>query len=297
MISSANVGVMAFRGFSRRVAAAGAKHDQRKAEIVAGVLSDPVDQAYGYDLETRFLHELLDRRSVFVDVGANAGSYSTVAEQVVGSRSVVLVEPLPQLAKALRARFPASTVVEAALSDHEGTARIRVPSIDGKVYNTRATLNDHTEPGQSGTKEVEVALRTLDSCVAELGLRRLDVLKVDVEGHEIELLEGAQGVLARLKPIVIIEIETRHHTFPITEVFERLERQGLRGHLFDPRSMTVLPASEFVTDRDQDLKHLISRDFIRYLNNFWFVPESREAAFLRKAESFLSGFRPLDDER
>lgn len=280
-----------------RVAEVDEEHERYKKRALRATLETPVDPDYKRDLEARLLHSWLTPDGVVVDVGANAGSYAAVVEQVVGSRSVVLVEPLPQLASVLRERFPASRVVNAALSDHRGRATIRVPSIDGRQHDTRATLNDHDEPGQSGVDEIDVELRTLDDLVDELGLRRLDLLKVDVEGHEPELLAGAQETLRRLRPTVLIEIEARHHTFPLTDVFAQLEAQGMSGWLLDPRTMTVRAVRDFDPAADQDLAHLVSKNFIRYLNNFWFVPVDREAEFVRDAAAFLDALEPLDGPR
>jgi FkbM family methyltransferase len=278
----------------RRIAKASPEDEIYKERVLQRTLAAPVGPGYTQDLETRFLHSFLSSRSVYVDVGANSGAYAAVVERIVGSRSMVLVEPLPALAEVLRARFPASYVVAAALSNRRGSATIRVPSIDGRLYSTRATLNDHDEPGQSGVEELDVEVRTLDDLVADLRLRRIDVLKVDVEGHELELLAGGRRTIRRLRPVVLIEIEARHHAFPLTDVFIELEAAGLAGWVFDPRTMRVRRARDVDPAVDQDIAHLRSRDFIRYLNNFWFVPTERVDAFLDQARRFLDRLEPLD---
>jgi FkbM family methyltransferase len=270
------------------------KHLRYKARVLKSTLHEAVNADYRSDIEARFLHGYLSRRSVVLDVGANAGAYAAVVEDVVGPRSLVIFEPLPQLVSLLRARFPGSEVRPVALSDQSGQAKIRIPSIAGKAYSTRATLSDHEEPGQSGFEEVEIGLETLDAAVADLALKRIDVVKIDVEGHELEVIAGARGSLERYQPMVLIEIEARHHTFPIIEVFARLEECGLRGYFFDPRTMTVRPVADLDVERDQRLEHLEARDFIRYLNNFWFVPPSRERDFLARAARFLADLEPLD---
>jgi FkbM family methyltransferase len=277
----------------RHIAKAPPEDELYKERVRQRTLAAPVGPGYTQDLEARFLHFFLSSRSVFVDVGAHSGAYAAVIEPIVGPRSMVLVEPLPGLAEVLRARFPSSRVVAAALSDRRGSATIKIPSIDGRAYPTRATLNDHDEPGQSGSEELEVEVRTLDDLVAELRLRRIDVLKVDVEGHELELLAGGWRTIGRLRPIVLIEIETRHHTFPLADVFTQLEAADLVGWVFDPRTMKVRRARDLDLAVDQDIAHLTSRDFIRYLNNFWFVPTERVDAFLQRARRFLDQLEPL----
>jgi hypothetical protein len=56
----------------------------------------------------------------------------------------------------------------------------------------------------------------------------------------------------------------------------------------------VRPARDLDLAVDQDLALLTSRDFLRYLNNFWFVPAERVDAFLEQAGHFLDRLEPLD---
>lgn len=267
-------------------------HESFKRDQVDKAVRQPFGPDFGHDLEARFLHGFLRPGDVVLDVGANVGQYAAVLEDAVGPQTLTLLEPLPGVAKLLRKRFPGARVENVAASDVAGAATIRVPKIEGREYTTRATLNDHAEPGQGGTREVEIVTEPLDSVVARLGLARVDLVKVDVEGHEPEVIRGAQATLSSPDVLLLIEIEARHHDFPITEVFEQITGLGLRGYIFDTARLEVMPIGEFSPQAHQDLDDLVARRFVRYLNNFWFVPPAREAAFLAAAEEFLAGLRP-----
>jgi len=71
-------------------------------------------------------------------------------------------------------------------------------SVDDSLANVENT----------GDSVVEVAVRSLDSLAEELGLERLDVLKIDVEGLELDVLRRARGVLSRFRPITQIEFNS-----------------------------------------------------------------------------------------
>jgi hypothetical protein len=65
-----------------------------------------------------------------------------------------------------------------------------------------------------------VPLRRLDSVVEELKLKHVDVIKIDVEGAEIQVLKGAMNTIARFKPFLIIEVRDRN----VDEFLQIIER-------------------------------------------------------------------------
>jgi FkbM family methyltransferase len=274
------------RGASGTSAATG--HDDFKRQQLELAVHRPFGTGFGHDLEARFLHGFLGRGDGVLDVGTNLGQYAAVLEDVVGPGSLTLVEPLPQLAEVLRARFPGARVENLALSDRRGRATIRVPHIAGTAYPTRATLNDHSEPGQSGHDEVEVDTTTLDELVRGRGLGPVSLIKVDVEGHEAAVLRGARATVLGDEPIVLMEIEARHHDGDIAPTVRAATDLGLRGHFFDTTSLTVRPVEDFDATVHQRIEDLVGRNFVDYLNNFWFVPQAREGEFLAAASAFLA---------
>ncbi|MDQ6831582.1 MAG: FkbM family methyltransferase, partial [Gemmatimonadota bacterium] len=112
---------------------------------------------------------------VVYDLGANAGLYSIIAASAVGeSGSVVAVEPLPRNLRFLRRnialnRFTQVDVIDAAVSDHEGTARFDVADNVGVGH-----LSDRGS--------LEVQLVSLDALIAKGRIRPPDIMKIDVEG-------------------------------------------------------------------------------------------------------------------
>ncbi len=180
-----------------------------------------------------------------------------------------------------------------ALSDRSGTQAIRVPYIDGKRFDTRATLNAHEEAGQTGFDEIRIAFHSLDGLAKRLRLEAISLVKIDVEGHEGEVLDGALETLRRFRPLVLVEIEARHHDKPIETVFDLLLAIGFRGYYVDPVRFELRDVAAFDVGRDQRTEDLDRKAYFRYLNNFFFVHEGQEAGFVKRARGFLAREKAL----
>ncbi|MRR53438.1 MAG: FkbM family methyltransferase [Deltaproteobacteria bacterium] len=260
--------------------------EREKAELRHKVLTLPITHEYPFDPEQKLLRSI-GIESPMLDIGANTGIYSATFEDIVGSENLFIFEPLPHLQRHLRQKFKKSHVFDFAISDKEGTQRIRVPYIKGKRCDTRATFNSHSELNQTGFDEIEVNFFSLDSVVKELQLESIGFIKIDVEGHELQVIDGGIETFTRFKPLILIEIESRHHPFPISNIFSKFEDIGYAGYYIDPQTYKLLKVAQFDNDRDQDLENLTSRNFICYLNNFFFVHETSENDFVTKAVAFL----------
>ena len=139
-----------------------------------------------------------------IDIGANIGDWTLAFALAAGKTGRVLAfEPVPHLAETVRKtarinRIDWVEVHELALSATDGTSTFSV---------------EHGNSGGSrlGTKsgdfsQISVESRRLDSFVDERpDLTRIDLVKVDVEGHELEVLEGGRRTLARFRPPLILE--------------------------------------------------------------------------------------------
>jgi FkbM family methyltransferase len=139
---------------------------------------------------------------VFADVGAHMGIHALVAARA-GAR-VVAFEPAPDSAARLREAAAANSlsveVVQAALGSEEGEVGLFAdPRYDPADAGVRSILG-------TGERVATARATTLDAC----GLQRLDVLKVDVEGAEAAVLEGARESLERLRPRAVI-VESKGH--------------------------------------------------------------------------------------
>jgi FkbM family methyltransferase len=134
-----------------------------------------------------------------VDVGGWQGPWTYWLSRRVAD--VVTVEPNPTLAANLRRVVRSNTtIIEAAASDRRGRATLHIP-IAGKGSEGTATLEDD----HGSVLDVEVDTVTLD----DLELTNVRFIKIDVEGHERNVLDGAKEILRSQRPVVLVELDTR----------------------------------------------------------------------------------------
>jgi FkbM family methyltransferase len=131
---------------------------------------------------------------VCIDIGANIGIKSILLSQIASRGRVIAVEPGPNVAQLLEANIADSgmsnvSVVRAAVSDRVGVLHFAGDSAYGHI-------------AASG---VEVAATTLADIVTSKGLKRLDFVKIDVEGFEFPILKSSLGTLNEHRSLVLFE--------------------------------------------------------------------------------------------
>lgn len=147
-------------------------------------------------LNTYRFRRILREGMTVVDAGANIGYFTLLAASRVGrSGKVVAIEPFPSnfdiLASSVKANALSQvTAWQYGLGSTEGFGR--VSQADQKVFNNR-TASMAGEPNTG----IRVEVRTLDRCMADWGLEHIDLLKIDVDGFETRILEGASETLSR----------------------------------------------------------------------------------------------------
>ena len=267
---------------------AGLTAELEKQIIRQKVVTRPLDETYPYDAEAKLLRELdLGEKAMF-DIGANTGFFSAVMEDIVTPEKLYLFEPIPNLYKYLLMRFKKANVLNLAISNQSGKQVLRLPYINHEPYDSRATLSGHhVEENQTHFDEIEVNLTPLDDFIDQFDLDEIGLVKIDVEGHELEVIEGAKQTFERFKPLIFIEIEARHHNGITDDVFCKLTELGFRGYFMDPLKKELNSISNFCAERDQSSENLRLRKFHQYHNNFFFVHAAGEEDFVQCAARFL----------
>lgn len=168
---------------------------------------DVIHEIRGENKEYDVMCELLTEGDTFVDVGANFGTFSLLASRLVGKNGrVIALEPQPRLVNLLRESIELSgarncTVLEAACGFAAGDADLYVPGDDsGRAgfFKSFSARRDHAL--------VHVKRLRLDDLLPTLPLSGRTVLKVDVEGSELDVLNGARELIAARRPALIIEL-------------------------------------------------------------------------------------------
>ena len=191
-----------------------------------------------------FLWRFLRTGMVFFDVGAYHAIYSLVAARRLGTTGGVFAfEPSPRELRRLRLHFRWNRI---------RTARIEPCAVaaargEGNFFQVVSgdTTRNGLRPPTSSDSVAEITVKTvaLDEYVCELSLKRVDVVKLDVEGGEIEALRGAAQLLTQLRPVVICEIldaATQAWGYQAREIVTALSRHDYAWFDFQPDG-TLIP--------------------------------------------------------
>ena len=144
-------------------------------------------------------------RGMAVDVGANFGLYSWHLSKHYDR--VVAFEPNPQVASPLvQARLPNVELIAHGLSSQAGNAMLWIPVSKGITLAGWGSLERDNLPGAEDLLEVPTQLDTLDSH----HFQDVGFIKIDVEGHELEVLRGSEQTIKKFRPHLVVEVQERH---------------------------------------------------------------------------------------
>ena len=197
------------------------------------------DEATWGEHELYVLDRIVARDGTAIDVGANRGVFAYAFSGIVDR--VEAFEPNPDCAAFAQRMLGARARVHAlALGDSNGTADLVVPmSEEGEALHLAGSL------GQAGGRQVEtvrfpVEVRTLDSYRFE----DVRVVKVDVEGSELAVLEGGRQTILHDRPALIVELLTGTHADPVavTEHICASFRYASKLATIDGEIVDALPA-------------------------------------------------------
>ena len=203
--------------------------------LAAGVLTRRKYVSWGQHawLDIRALLKVrgapLDARCVVFDAGANRGQTAKEIRRWLPRVELHCFEPAPETFQRLRAN-----VNDAMLHPYGLGRRVGMHRMDrsGSDLMSRVLKDSSVEDDPSSVIDVE--LSTVDAELEKHGLERLAVLKVDVEGHEIAVLEGADRALKEGR-IDLILLEARFGSSggcwqtPLRDILEHLEPRGFRA--------------------------------------------------------------------
>ena len=184
----------------------------------------------GLEDEMLYVDKLLKRKRGFLDIGANFGIYSYFFSKKF--KCIEAFEPLAELTKSLNSlNYNNLNIHNLAISDKEGIQTMSIPIIDGELVTYLATL----EPRNCQRTTINVEVKPMDS----FGFKDVDLIKIDVEGHEGQVLSSAINTIKTSKPIIIIEIEQRHigNYKDMTDIFTQLNGLGYDGFFLNNGSL------------------------------------------------------------
>ncbi len=183
--------------------------------------------------ERMFVRAFLKPGMTFLDIGAHHGLYSLIAARCVGATGrVIAFEPSPRERKKLEAHLALNRTTNVAVEDLAlgacGGETDLFLGLDGG-FNTLSSA-----AAQGGVAKIPVRVMALDEYLASANLPRIDLVKLDVEGGELEIFEGARRVLERKpRPVILCEVDdqrTRGWGYDAVAIVRLIEGFGFRWY-------------------------------------------------------------------
>lgn len=162
------------------------------------------------------LRVFLAPNAVIFDVGAHSGQFSKLFSKLVPNGAVFAFEPGAYAGAILRRvvkahRLSNVHVVEQGLSDSEGEHDLFVPvKRSGAFGFGLSSLLPQTGYDEAHLRKETISLTTIDQFVTKRHVSRVDLIKIDIEGWELPALKGGTSVIARFRPVVMVEIDAAH---------------------------------------------------------------------------------------
>jgi len=182
--------------------------EQRQVSFCVDMENDPIQRnhAKGRFYEAKELNDLaahFPKGGIFVDIGANVGNHSLFAALFLGASKVVPIEPNP-----LAFRLLIQNVLVNGLLDRFDLSKLGVGVSD--THNNGYAM-EVRERNLGGAKmlpgEGDIEVYPADVLLAGLVP---SLIKIDVEGMEISVLNGLSGILATSKPVLLVEVDTQN---------------------------------------------------------------------------------------
>jgi FkbM family methyltransferase len=240
------------------------------ADIVPKGLRVPVRYYFNYlrgtlEAEMAYLSELVGDAQRAIDIGANTGLYTYALSRLCNQ--VEAFEPLPWVFQETSAYArPNINFYNFGISDHQGDLNLHVPLFNGKPSGALASFRDLYEEHET----ISVPVRRLD----DFKFSDVSLIKIDVEGYETQVIDGAIETIRSSKPNLLIEIEQRHlGDRLIDNVFKQVLDLGYCGKFLIGDDYVDLSHFSYLEHQAPFIEIIELKGHCKkYVNNFIFSP-------------------------
>jgi len=217
-----------------------------------------------YEKELKIIERFTDKSKDAIDIGVYRGVYSYKLAKHYNLVHAFEPNPLlfPYLDKNLKKIIKNINLYNFALSDKNGETKLKLPLRSKSIFKNNieelyqlGAASIHSKNLFKEFKEVLVETRKLDNVKIS---NRIGFIKIDVEGHELQVIQGAKKMIIKNMPVLLIEIEKKHTKKPVEDTINYIKKMGYECY--------------FVLN-----KELISVDHLKdkqLENNYYFLPKN-----------------------
>jgi len=245
-----------------------------------------IKKFYSTEIEIKLLEHLLpiffnkSLEPIIMDIGANIGGYSYYLAPLISELNgkCIAFEPGSNTYNRLIQNVSSESFIpeRLAISNLNGSLDLYLPTSHGCssfVYR----------PEFEGVATEKVPVCRLDDYVTNNELNNVCFIKIDVEGYEIEVIEGAIQTIKKYQPILLCESENRHisHTGKSTQMFiERMKQMNYKGYVISKKTFEILSVNEIKIPEGKN-------DNETYFYNYWFFPEHLDKKLSQVFQNYL----------
>lgn len=186
-------------------------------------------------LTTNVLRGFLRRDMVCMEIGANIGYYLLLEASIIGPKGrIIAIEPAPRTFEYLRRTVSMNQlnnvdIYQCAIGNVDGT----VDFVVGKFSNLNHVLSDNEK--REGADVISLPSKKLGTFVEETGVKRLDLLRMDVEGYESAIVSGGLASIRRLRPSILMEVHVSASHSKTSGMLQDLREMGYQMRCCIPR--------------------------------------------------------------
>jgi len=215
-------------------------------------------------LTTEIILDELSEGMICIDIGSNIGYYALLESKKIGKNGNVLaIEPSPENFSTLVYNIKLQNDQNInAFNFAIGDKNDEIEFLISKKSNW-SKVKDENDIIESEDKIIKIPLKTLNSFVKDNQLEKIDLLRMDVEGYENNIIDGAIEVLTKFKPKIMVEIHKMIMGKKKTrEILEKLKKLNYENKFFIPRIFD----SQIIGDK-KDIKKYSINNLIEMLEN------------------------------
>ena len=191
-------------------------------------------------ISTKIVTETVQKGMTCLDVGANIGYYVILESTILGDQGrIIAIEPSPQNFEFLKKNIEMQRVknIDAfnfAAGDKNGYINF---VSDENESNSGRVIPDSAVSDWPGPV-AKLPVKTIDSFLGEIGVDKIDFLRMDVEGYEYHIFQGMKNTLKKSKPIIQIELHKSIMGVETTKkLLEELKNEGYELKSYVPREI------------------------------------------------------------
>lgn len=234
----------------------------------------------GASNEYWWMNELAVRDTCAIDVGANVGQSASVMAYAVGPKGEVLaLEPNPHCVTQLElGAAPNVKIFQSGAGAASGDMVLHIPlGADNERMDQLGSV--HASESVNNVETILVKIEPLDVLEKQVSLP-VSLIKIDVEGFELEVIEGADGLLKKHRPAIVFETEVRHQPAgrSVEDVFSKLGSLDYEIQAILPEGLVPVEKIDVVASQRHWVESKATNS--TYINNFVAIP--KESAILNQ---------------